>query len=490
MIKAIFKGLMNLGATVFLQLVSFVAGFYCARELSLSEFGTLSLMKTIFLYASCASLGIKEALMYRLPQAIASNDRAKIKLNQKILFTVSFLTIIFMIPFSLLALFKIPLNGNILGIEWILIALIVFVTNLAHNSEVLYTSYENFSGLAMMKFFYPLAFGALFWLLFFRYHLNGYLIAMFSGYLIMFIFSLYFTKGKMGFIWRPKKKVELIKQGGPIKASHIVWILFISLDLWIVSFFIDEDSAGVYGLVMLICNSYLLIPMVLGRFIQPRISGFYARVKGDDAQIEGHYKTIITSFVLVGISISVMVLTFFYILINVTLTKYSGVLLLIPILVTGYMIEIIRYVTNDLLILKGEQVKVLAVNIFVLVLVFLLDLGAAIIFRSLTLVAVSTAIGLALNGVLNFSILACYFRIKGFPLFVAKIVALFMAGGFIIWRTYFILSEHIVGNTLFELVFNPWLLLPVLMAGLPLLCGFFLFLKFWHGLSRRLEESL
>ena len=123
MIKSVLKGCVNFISRITLQLISFLAGIYCARILTLEEFGAYSLMKTIFMYSTFSSMGIIESILFKLPVALGKKDDNNININQKLLFTISFASIIFLIIFSFFGLFKIPLNKIPLRFEWILIGI-------------------------------------------------------------------------------------------------------------------------------------------------------------------------------------------------------------------------------------------------------------------------------------------------------------------------------------------------------------------------------
>lgn len=474
MIKRLLKGALNLFANVSQQLLTFIVGIYAARILTLEQYGAFSLIKYILTYSSFITLGITEAVYFKLPGHLARKNTAKIKIDQHMLFTISFLSIIFFGLFSVFSFLRVPLNDVDLSREWLLLGGIVFVASLSSFALILYQCYQKFLELPIIKLIYPIVFGSLIFILLPRLQLTGYLIAMLLGYVCMVLFSLKFVGNKMGFVWDFKKAGSYIKFGLPIKMSTLIASIFISIDLWVISFFIGSEQAGLYGFMRLVGVSFGVIPRVLSQFLKPRVIWFYSKINTNVKELNKIFKQLFVMNICNGISICVMVLVFFHFLIMIYLPKYSDILIIAPILLAGYLIKTINQSTAIFLILLKKQMKKLYINILVLVLAALMDLAAAIFFKSLILIAVATTIALLFSSVLGLILLARSFTILNVKRFVMKISLFIIIGIAIISYTYYIL--HTVGVNWLDIRLYT-LLIPMVLPGL---IGFKKFYWFWN----------
>lgn len=395
------KKLLNYGALLFFgiafqQMISFLISIYAGKILSVDEFGTLQILRTLLGYSTLYALGIPIAFMYDLPKEISLKNNKIINKIETNLFSISTLSLIFL-PFGILFYFlDFTLNGEPIGNAWFIVGLIIFAESMRARSTLLLRSYQSFKWLSYLNLIYPLIYAPVGYFSIKYFKLEGFLWSAFISSLLVYLVSLRFINRINYFSFDFNYLISKIKVGLPIKIGSLIWAFSIAGGLYIISDAIGSFETGIYGFSMLCGTALMVLPTVINEIFTPKIIGhFTLNEKKGRINFEIIYWGIIL-LISVGFLSSILALVFFDYLIILLLPKYLPALSLIAIFVVGYFSSLTKGFTRDYLILKNEQNTLLIFDTIILIIVFASQLVSGYIFNSIHLIVVSTSVGLFL----------------------------------------------------------------------------------------------
>lgn len=394
------------------------------------EFGALQIIRNIQGYSVFTTLGITQAVLFELPLAIGREDRVEVDRIQKFYNTLLLATgLISVVLFGFFAFFAVPLNGVRLEWVWILLGALIALSGWTSYSQLLFQSYQDFGRLGVARFIYPVFFAVTAVLILPAWKVTGFLAAMVLGYLALSAYGLYQHRSTLGFYWDTKRFWNYIQIGLPIRLNSFVWMLITSIGLWLASLYIGPDEAGIYGFAMLISTAYGLIPGVLSEMGMPRISVLFGRSCNTDfAPLEGPARHSLVAFAGINVLPAILSLMAFDMVITYFLPKYKQAEPAMVLLVIGYYLNSICALAGNILVLLRQQRLMLMVSLAVLVAVAALGYGSAVLIGTSSAVAASTMIGLGLNSLITFWLIARKIDFQHLGALILKLAALSFLG--------------------------------------------------------------
>ena len=393
------KGGLLLAAQIVTQVLGFITGIWIASALTQIEYGAYRLLVTIVGYCRFTSLGIPQAVLFKLPVAVGRNNKEEMAnipstLHASLVFTRStlFLVAIF------LAIYNVRLNTISLQWAWILIGVTFAISGWNSLFETMFRSHQQFGILGVLRIARPICSFLGLAVLLSRWKINGILIAGIIAGSVQLITG--FKKHSKKLRWTPniRKIWEFIRFGLPISLSSFVWLLITTSTIWVISSCSSPEQTGIFGFAMLIATAYKVLPGIAGEMAHPRMMAYYGKVKGDETALKKIMTQ--TSFAWAGVNVlpAALSLLAFDGLIQYFLPKYSGAWGAMLCVVLGYYCYDIMGTVGNFVIIRGQAMVLLIGNICV----FFLQLGLAIAIAknstSLFVISIAPMIGLIVSG--------------------------------------------------------------------------------------------
>ena len=172
------KGGLLLAAQIVTQVLGFITGIWVVSTLTQIEYGAYRLLVTIVGYCRFTSLGIPQAVLFKLPVAVGRNNKEEMAnipstLHASLVFTRStlFLVAIF------LAIYNVRLNTISLQWAWILIGVTFAISGWNSLFETMFRSHQQFGILGVLRIARPICSFLGLAVLLSRWKINGILIA-------------------------------------------------------------------------------------------------------------------------------------------------------------------------------------------------------------------------------------------------------------------------------------------------------------------------
>ena len=266
------------------KVVQFIIKVIIARNLSVSNFGLLNLILSVFSTLMVLStLGIPVGITRFISYYLAKNNINKIN-------TIISSAFIIIFPISLLVSLGLYLNSELISVtlkeeslsiylKYISLALPFAVFILSAKSiissylKVRYIFFLNSFEIISRLFF-------IFILILLGYGMSGVIFGYSFSYFLTFLFALFLLRKLISI-----KKIDLsffrklFNYSWPISLSDIITTFSKSTDIILISFFIGSYSIGTYSSSMAISSQLLLFPQLLLSFFFPIISHLYGSGK-------------------------------------------------------------------------------------------------------------------------------------------------------------------------------------------------------------------
>jgi O-antigen/teichoic acid export membrane protein len=281
--------------------------------------------------------------------------------------------------------------------EWMALGTILALSSWTSYSQILFQSHQQFGRLAAWRVIYPVVFLTANVILLPRWKIAGFLTAMGFAYFVLAVYGLVLHRRTLGFWWSTKKFFACVRIGLPLRLAGFVWMLIMSVGLWMVSLRIGGDAAGTYGFATLIGTAYGLIPGIMAEMGLPRLAFQWSRSGFSLQALGASTYDAIVAFAGLNVAVAVFALASFDGLIQHWLPKYQDAEGVMLVLVVGAYINGAWDLGGNALILLGRQRSLLALNVAILVVVLPLAYCVVAISHSPMLTACATSLGLALN---------------------------------------------------------------------------------------------
>jgi O-antigen/teichoic acid export membrane protein len=375
-------------------------GLYIAKILTESDYGIYRLLMAIVSYIPFANLGIAQTIIFKLPDAFRKKSITEIKnvtsvFNSFLVFSRIFLLILF----SFLAIFQVKLNQQSLSLEWLLMGIFTLFSGWNLLFINIFRSNNKFKSLSFIR-----SINSIFYLLVVvfvveKLQINGVLLALISGALVSFAYGVYLNKEYLTIKFDFKKTIEYIKFGLPIILNTLVWILFSSSILWVVSFFYLPNYTGIFGFALVISTIFKVMPGIIVEMVSPKLISFLGVKKLNNYNKNKFISKGVFSLAMINFVFAIFSLFLFKIILVFFVPKYISTWPMVIFLIIGYYVYNISSFANIQNLKQGKASIVMIWNIVSLCIQLL---SAAILIKfnfDFYLIALAPAIGLIISSV-------------------------------------------------------------------------------------------
>lgn len=402
------KNILSLGsATLISAILSFVLGIITRNILGPEKFGYWLSVSIIFTFTPLIQLGVLNAMNREVPFYKARQNTEKIKeiknYTLSFIFTLPLLCVILMLLLGIIiSFFSIDIEYKI-GV--IFSSIIAFLLFLSLYVEMYYKSEQNFYFASKLITVKSVMQSILTVILVYVYGYIGLYIGMILA-LIIQIFTGRTAFNEFVFKFDIKKYKELIRIGLPIMLVGMIWSILVASDRIIITFVMNPIDLGNYGVGMLIFNSMMMLPQVIGQVLYPRIV--------EEVSV-GKFNTIYKNFWKVNLLIAlgmVPIVTLIYIFlpwfVTFFLPSYSDGISTGQILLLGvYPLALIGYAANYFNATHNQTLYM----IIQLITIFI-NISLSLLFLFLKFDITSVAWGTSISYLFYFILMNSYFLIK------------------------------------------------------------------------------
>lgn len=361
-----YKFLRNLSLLTISQLttmaVPLLSGIWVAAQLGEQEFGAYRLLLILITYLTYTMLGVELQLMYQLPEAIGRGSQKEIEKIPSILHSILIVNRSFILVITCaLAFFDFKLNGVSIGFGWIIFGIGFAVEGWSNLYEIVTRSFRKFNKLSYIRMC-----GALLYLLFLyaflqmlSFGLYGILIALALSGIVKIILARNCSRVILRFSATKKEIIESVKYGFPLKINSLIWTLLISVNIWLVSYFLSPKDAGVLGYAMMISGAFSAATGIFTEILSVRFINYLGKCNVIDDTDERFNATLSASIGWVGLNllIAIGVLTVFSLVIILYIPKYSSAWGIIIFNLIGYYAYSVIDTIGNFEIISGRASK-------------------------------------------------------------------------------------------------------------------------------------
>jgi O-antigen/teichoic acid export membrane protein len=394
------KNILSLGgATLLSAAFSFVLGVVTRNILGPEEYGFWLSVSLIFTFFPLVQLGVVNAMNREVPFYKARGNYKKVQeaksTTLSFLFTIPLLVSCILFIASLLLYFTEIEKQYKVG--FVYSSLIGFILLMSMYVEMFFKSEQDFNVASKLIAIKSIIQSLL--TVFFVY-LLGYE-GLFIGMGLSLIIQIYL--GKSSFENRKiefdiKKFKNFINIGFPILFVGVVWSILIATDRIIISIFMTPKDLGNYGAGMLIFNSMMLVPQVIGQVLYPKIVELISH--HNYKQLYKLYWKVnqVLAIVMLLIVGSIYILIPFFV--EIFLPNYKDAIKTGQILILGiYPLTLIGFAANYFNATHNQKLY-LAVQVLIIIINISLSLLFLFQHFNLTSVALATAISYFLYAIL------------------------------------------------------------------------------------------
>jgi O-antigen/teichoic acid export membrane protein len=269
----IVRNIFSFGSATLLSAgLSFVVGVLTRNMLGPEQYGYWLTVSMLFSFVPLFQLGTVNAMNRDVPFYLARKDYIRAQeiknLTLSFIFTLPlFLVVIFLLISGLLFFIDISYEYQI---GFLLASFISFFIFLSTYVEMYYKSEQNFRMASKLVSVKSVSQSLITLLFIYFIGYEGLYIGMLLALIIEVIIG---RKSFQGFKFQfdLNKDKELIKTGFPILLVGLIWSILIASDRLIITIFMTPEDLGNYGVGMLIFNSIMLLPQVIGQVFYPKV---------------------------------------------------------------------------------------------------------------------------------------------------------------------------------------------------------------------------
>lgn len=270
-------------ATLLSAVLSFVVGVLTRNMLGPEQYGYWLTVSMLFSFVPLFQLGTVNAMNREVPFYLARKDYNRVReiknLTLSFIFTLPLILVVMLFIISGL-LFFIDISYEY-QIGFLLASFISFFIFLSTYVEMYYKSEQNFRMASKLVSVKSILQSLVTILSVFIIGYEGLYIGMLLAFIIEVVMgSRSFQEFKFQFDLYKYK--ELIKTGFPILLVGLIWSILIASDRLIITIFMTPKDLGNYGVGMLIFNSMMLLPQVIGQVLYPKIVELVSKEKFDE----------------------------------------------------------------------------------------------------------------------------------------------------------------------------------------------------------------
>ena len=327
-----------LAAAVLSKPLGFLLAFALAKSLGPQNFGVWVTLMLIISYSPIVCLGTVETLLKQVPYYLGRQESRQIQEVEKSVMGSLVLSALIVVGLALLAPLVLPSVS--LGVDSSLVVMMLIATAIGYFSAFFYNrfaAYENFKAAGAMDFLRSvlalLFVGGMAWLWGLRGAVAGWLTHE-IGMCSIIVLTNVRSHGKVGVSLRWDLLVRVVRIGFPI--TLLWWILTLTgtVDRIVLGSLLGPLSVGHYGLGISLASILLLVPMVVGRVLYPKVN----RQFGKDGGAESMKRIVLAPTLALGtllVNLQAGLLVIMPYLYNQLLPKYQPGLLAGQILILG-----------------------------------------------------------------------------------------------------------------------------------------------------------
>lgn len=386
-------------STVICSLLSFLYSIYAKKYIDPLEYGIFSTCTLIQSYLSYAQLGTMSSYNRDYPRLLGANELDKAErlreTTQTYIFSVYSVIVIVVSVFSSLSFLTIR-GDNRYHLGYILISVVLLLDNIVSiglsttriRGKYCYSAIAEFAktGIAIVV--------GLFFIKLFGYY-GLYLKLLISSATALILYSSY---GLRPFRFKLDKQIlkHSIKSGLPLMVSSLIYTIMSSIDKFIILFFMDTYTLGIYSVPILGFNTMVLIPQTISQLFYYKLSGYYGKTGSEKALVEKcNYYTKILS-----LCTSVVVVIAFYILpifVKWIMPMYTDGIIPAQILMIGVAVYGATMLYGNIFSVLQWNKELINTSILLCCFNAILSTGAVVILEmNLSSVAIGTSISYAL----------------------------------------------------------------------------------------------
>ncbi|BBU41187.1 hypothetical protein APP_34790 [Aeribacillus pallidus] len=403
----IVRNIFSFGSATLLSAgLSFVVGVLTRNMLGPEQYGYWLTVSMLFSFVPLFQLGTVNAMNRDVPFYLARKDYIRAQeiknLTLSFIFTLPlFLVVIFLVISGLLFFIDISYEYQI---GFLLASFISFFIFLSTYVEMYYKSEQNFKIASKLVSVKSVSQSLITLLFIYFIGYEGLYIGMLLALIIEVIMG---RKSFQGFEFQfdLNKYKKLIKTGFPILLVGLIWSILITSDRLVITIFMTPEDLGNYGVGMLIFNSMMLLPQVIGQVLYPKIVELVSKEKNGEIK-RLYWKVNKMLAITVGL-IVVAGYFLFPIFINYFMPDYKEGVKAGQILILGiYPLTLVGFAANYFNA-TGKQ----KIYISILIFVILINIILSVLLLYINQDILSVAIGTSLSYLIYF-ILMNYFFIK------------------------------------------------------------------------------
>jgi O-antigen/teichoic acid export membrane protein len=404
----IVRNIFSFGSATLLSAgLSFVVGVLTRNMLGPEQYGYWLTVSMLFSFVPLFQLGTVNAMNRDVPFYLARKDYMRAQeiknLTLSFIFTLPlFLVVIFLVISGLLFFIDISYEYQI---GFLLASFISFFIFLSIYVEMYYKSEQNFRMASKLVSVKSVSQSLLTLLFIYFIGYEGLYIGMLLALIIEVIMG---RKSFQGFKFQfdLNKYKKLIETGFPILLVGLIWSILIASDRLIITIFMTPKDLGNYGVGMLIFNSMMLLPQVIGQVLYPKIVELVSKEKYDEIK-QFYWKVNKILAVTVGLIVAVGYFLF-PVFINHFMPDYKAGIKTGQILILGiYPLTLVGFAANYFNATYNQKVY-----IYIQITTIVSNLIFSIAFLQFRYDISSVALGTSVSYLLYSLLMNHYFMIK------------------------------------------------------------------------------
>lgn len=404
----IVRNIFSFGSATLLSAgLSFVVGVLTRNMLGPEQYGYWLTVSMLFSFVPLFQLGTVNAMNRDVPFYLARKDYIRAQEIKNL--TLSF---IFTLPLFLIVIF-LAISGLLFFIDisyeyqigFLLASFISFFIFLSTYVEMYYKSEQNFKMASKLVAVKSVSQSLITLLIIYIIGYEGLYIGMLLALIIEVIIG---RKSFQGFKFQfdLNKYKKLIETGFPILLVGLIWSILIASDRLIITIFMTPKDLGNYGVGMLIFNSMMLLPQVIGQVLYPKIIELVSKEKYDEIK-RFYWKVNKILAVTVGLIVAAGYFLF-PVFINHFMPGYKAGIKAGQILILGiYPLTLVGFVANYFNATYNQKVY-----IYILITTIVSNLIFTIAFLQLRYDISSVALGTSVSYLLYSLLMNYYFMMK------------------------------------------------------------------------------
>lgn len=383
-------------STIFFQFSSMVVNFIGAKFLGPTLWGKWNILNLFLLYGPNMQLGVLNAMNREIPFLRGKGEWELIKKIQRNVFSFHILTGTFLAVFiNILSFLIFPKDLLLPGLlmEFLLFFTMIYVYFQTYLKSSLY-----FHLFGVQQFFLGLSLVLLLPFLIIYPKLSIFILIR----TISLVIVLWIIRKKLNFQFTFELDFSLIKKlikiGWPILAVGLIHTATVTVDRIVIAKYLGSTQVGYYSIALMVMNVTLLIPMIVGQQIYPRIAECWGKTGSISEVLKWMKKQMKVSILFTALIVGFIAFATEP-LITVFLPKYlPGLPAVYPVLLVPLLISFSGSISNVMNSL-GEQRLFLAVQIFSLIILVILDVTFVKLGYGIVGVSWATVIAFTLNAI-------------------------------------------------------------------------------------------